>query len=249
VAVRVAHRLGTDLILSTNTTDGASEGKRAAADGHALETDGELAVASFDDQGLRSISVIGGTFAEADGHKVETVATVEGLLLGFDDVEKALVVQAEGDMPEGDVLRGEVVTVRHRERCSAYTIQSVENRGGDEYTVRLEGWPHLAIGYLRVTDTEADRAWVEPPPVLQGKVDHLNVFKVEGDRSLTFLEPLGGRVSDEIRDEWGCGIRSRNALELAHAGLVSPGGDVAISALHPGVDRFRIVGSGYWTRS
>ena len=247
-AVRVVHRRGTDLILSTNTTDEASERRRVQSDGHAVETDGELAVASFDGDGLRSLSVIGGTFAEADGQKVEAVDTVEGLLVGFDDVEKSLIVQSDSGIPEGDALSGEVVTVRHRARVSAYTVRNVESQDGGRYTIRLEGGPHLAIGYLRVTGTEAGRIWVEPPPVLQGKVDHLNVFRVENDRSLTFLEPLGGRSSDEICDEWGCGIRSRNALELSEAGRVSPGGDVAISALHPGVDRIRIVGSGHWAR-
>ena len=123
--------------------------------------------------------------------------------------------------------------------------------------LHLDGWPHLAIGYLLVTGVEADRVWVEPPPVLQGKVDHVNLFKVEADRSLRFLQPSDERTNpgifwmwggeqgaDGILDEWGTLIRSRHYLTLEEAGQVSAGEEVAFSLLHPGVDRFRIMGSG-----
>ncbi len=258
VGLKVVHRRGTDLILSGNATDGRSEALQIEADGHVLQTDGELAVASFDGEGLRSVSVIGGTFAEADGQRVEATPTIEGTLVGFDDVEKSLTVKPEGALPGGDALAGEVVTIRHRERTSAYTIRSVEEMEDGTVKLYLDGWPHLATGYLLVTGVEEDRVWVEPPPVLQGKVDHLNLFKVEEDRSLSFLQPSEERTAhgcfwlwggehgaEGILDEWGTLIRSRNYLTVEEAEQVSAGGEVAFSLLHPGVDRFRIVGSGY----
>ena len=258
VGLKVVHRRGTDLILSGNAADGRSEVLQVETAGHVLQTDGELAAASFDGEGLRSVSVIGGTFAQADGQRVEAAPTVEGTLVGFDDVEKSLTVKPDGELPGGDALAGEVVTIRHRERTSAYTIRSVEEVGDGTVKLHLDGWPHLAIGYLLVTGVESDRVWVEPPPVLQGKVENVNLFKVEADRSLRFLQPSGERTNpgifwmwsgergaDGILDEWGTLIRSRHYLTLEEAEQVSAGEEVAFSLLHPGVDRFGIMGSGH----
>ena len=245
VGMMVTHRRGTDLVLNA----GGPGVRQIEAGGHILRTDGELAVASFDGKGTRSVSVIGRTFAEADGQRADARPVLEGLLVGFDDVGKTLTVKPDGALPEGDALEGAVVTVRHRERAAAYTVQSVRQMDDGTAVLCLDGYPHLAIGYLRVTGVDDGRVWVEPPPVLQGKVDHLNVFRVEDDRSLAFLQPLGERGNDDILDEWGTRIRTRHYLTLRDAGRVTAGGEVAISPLHPGVDRFRIFGSGRWDRS
>ena len=244
VGMMVTHRRGTDLILSA----GGPGVRQIEAGGHTLRTDGDLAVTSFDEKGVRSVCVIGGAFAEADGQRADARPTSEGLLVGFDDVEKTLTVKPDDALPEGDALKGAVVTVRHCERATAYTVQSVQQMGDGTAKLRLDGYPHLAIGYLRVTGTEDGRVWVEPPPVLQGKVDHLSVFRVADDRSLVFLQPLGERGSDDILDEWGTRIRARHYLGLKDAGGMTTGGEVALSPLRPGIDRFRIFGCGHWRR-
>ena len=245
MGMAVTHRCGTDVILSAKADGVVREVER---DGYVLRSDGELVTARFDADGLASLSIIGGTFAEADGRRVKAAPTVEGMLAGFDDVGKTLSVRSEGGFALGDALKGEVVTVRHRERTSAYTIRSVEKRPDGTYDLHLDGWPHLAIGYLRVVGVAHDRVWVEPPPVLQGKTSHQNLFLVADDRSLAFLQPLEGRGADDILDERGTRMRSRHYFELEDTSGIAEGGEIAISPLRPGVDRVRIFGVGHWAR-
>ena len=242
--VQVTHNRGMDLILSN--TSGAP--CKISHNGLALHSDGELAFASFDAHGLRALALVGGTAAEADGHKIEPFPTLDGLLTGFDDVEKSLTIQPEADIADPGALFRKTITIRHRERASAYTILSAERNPDGACTLHLDGFPHLAVGYLLVTAVESDRAWVEPPPVIQGKENNLNIFKAGPDRSLTFLQPLDNLVSEDILDERGTRIRTRHALLLDDAEHLSAGNEIAFSALHPGVDRFRIVGSGHWQR-
>ncbi|MDA0746962.1 MAG: heparinase II/III family protein, partial [bacterium] len=243
-AVQVTHNHGTDLILSNPSGSPCT----LSHNGLELHTDGELAFASFDPQGLRSLALIGGTTAESRGHKVESTPTLEGLLTGFDDVQKTLTVQTDQETSDPNHLAGKTITINHRERASAYTIRSAQKNPDGTYTLHLDGFPHLAIGYLLVTAVENDRVWVEPPPVIQGKDNNLNLFKVELDKTLTHLQSLGDRTTDDILDEWGCRIRTRNGFVLETPEHLSSGNEIALSLLHPGVDRIRIVGSGHWQR-
>jgi hypothetical protein len=248
VALSVSHRAGTDLILSADGISGLPQVQHAEQDGMLLESDGELAVAGFDGGGLRHLSVIGGTYTKAGGRRIEATPTVEGALVAFDDVAKSVTIRPDGDAVQIDTLPGEALTIRHRERASAYTIESAEHLTDGTLQINLEGWPHLAIGYLLVKEVETDRVWVEPPPVLQGKVSHLNLYRVGPDRGLALLEPLGDVGGDEILDEWGTSIRRRHYLKLARTDQLTPGDEIAYSPLHPGVDRIRIVGSAHWRR-
>lgn len=242
--ILVTHNGSTDLILSNSS--GAP--REIAGNGRRLRSDGELAFASFDADGLRALALIGGTFAGADGRRIESFPTVEGLLTGFDDVGKTLTIRPDADIACPDALLGKTVTIRHRERASAYTIASVRRNSDDGFVLHLDGFPHLATGYLLVTAVEDGRAWVEPPPVIQGKENNLNVFKAGSDRSLAFLQRLDGLVSEDIVDERDTRIRTRHGLKLDHGQDVSAGDEIALSALHPGVDRFRIFGWGHWQR-
>ncbi len=241
---QVTHSRGTDLVLS-NPSGAPCE---ISNDGGELHSDGELAYASFDAHGLRMLAIIGGTFAEAGGRRLQPLPTIEGLLTGFDDVEKTLTIQPEAEIADPNALPEKTITIRHRKRASAYTIRSAERSPDGACTLRLDGYPHLAVGYLLVTAVEKDRAWVEPPPVIQGKEDNLNIYKAGRDRRLVFIQPLNDRVSEDILDERGTRIRTRYALRLDAAEHLSAGDEIAFSALHPGVDRFRIFGSGHWQR-
>lgn len=245
VGMVATHRRGMDLVLFAQANGQVC---RIETGGYALSTDGELAVASFDAQGLRALSVVGGQFAECAGQRVNARPTATGILADFDDQVKCLTVISEAVIPEGKILNGQVVTIRHRERTSAFTIQSAEKTGDNMYRLHLDGWPHLATGYLRAVDVEPDRVWVEPPPVLQGKTSHLNVFRVDNDRHLTFLQPLSTRGSDDILCERGMRIRTRFYFAIDDTSQIAPGSDIALSPMHPGVDHFRIFGSGQWRR-
>ena len=242
--LQVTHHRGTDLILS-NTSGAPGE---ISHSGRELRSDGELAFASFDAKGLRTLALVGGTFAESGGRRVEPGLTLEGILTGFDDVGKSLTIQPDAAIADPGEISEKTITFRHRERASAYTIQSCVRDPEGTYTLQLAGFPHLAVGYLLVTAVENDLAWVEPPPVIQGKEDNLNIFKVRPDRSLAYLQPLDDPVPADILDERGTRIRTRFALRLHAAQHLCAGDEVAFSALHPGVDRFRIFGSGQWHR-
>ena len=84
--------------------------------------------------------------------------------------------------------------------------------------------------------------------MIQGKENNLNVFKTVSDRSLAFLQRLDGLVSEDIVDERDTRIRTRHGLKLHDGQDLSAGDEIALSALHPGVDRFRIFGWGHWQR-
>ena len=242
--LQVTHNRGTDLILSNPS--GAP--CKISGNGRALRSDGELTIASFDAEGLRTLALVGGTFAESGGRRVESGLTLEGMLTGFDDVGKSLTIRPDSAIADPNVFANNTITIRHRARASAYTIQSCVRNPDGTYTLRLTGFPHLAVGYLLVTAVETDRAWVEPPPVIQGREDNLNVYKVRPGRNLAFLQPLNDPVAADILDEHGTRISTRFALRLEAAHLLSAGDEIAFSALHPGVDRFRIFGSGHWQR-
>ena len=152
----MTHSRGTDLILSNSS----GEPCEIAGNGRRLRSDGELAFASFDADGLRTLALIGGTFAGADGRRIEPFPTVEGLLTEFDDVGKTLVIRPDVDVSCPDAFLGKTVTIRHRERASAYTIASVKGNSDDGFVLHLDGFPHLATGYLLVTAVENGCAWV-----------------------------------------------------------------------------------------
>ena len=242
--MQVTHKHGVDLILS-NTSSHTCEMDNGD---FSLRSDGELAFASFDADGLRSLSLIGGTRAEANGHEITHPLALEGLLIGFDDLEKTLEIRPDHVVSDLDFLSGKTVTICHRERGSAYTIRSAENNPDGTCTLTLEGYPHLAIGYLLVTAVEKDCVWVEPPPVIQGKETNLNLFRVDQNRSLFYLQPFTTVTSDDILDEKGSRLRTRHALTLNNPEDLSADTEIALSPLHPGVDRFQIIQSSCWTR-
>jgi hypothetical protein len=244
VAVQVTHKHGVDLILSNSSSDTCEIDNVDFS----LQTDGELAFASFDADGLRSLSLVGGTHAKASGHEITHPPALEGLLTGFDDVEKTLEIRPDQVVSNLELLSGKTVTIRHRERGSAYTIRSAENNPDGTCTLALEGYPHLAIGYLLITAVEKDCVWVEPPPVIQGKETNLNLFRVEQNRSLFYLQPFATVTSDDILDEKGSRLRTRNALTLDNTEDLSADTEIALSPLHPGVDRFQVIQSSCWTR-
>jgi len=244
VALRVTHKEGIDLIIS-NTSGETCE---IAHEGHDLRSDGELAFASFDTDGLRSLSLIGGTSAETSERTIKQSPAIEGLLVNFDDVGKTLKIRPNTEITDPGNLGGKTITIRHRERSSAYTICSAANNPDSTCTLTLEGYPHLAIGYLLVTAVEDNRVWVEPPPVIQGKSTNLNLFKLESDRRLSYLQQLAGVDSDDILDERGSRLRTRNAITLDNTESLSPDDQIAISMLHPGIDRIQIIQSTSWKR-
>lgn len=244
VALKITHDRGVDLVISNPE----QEFNRVSDGNLNLQTDGETAHASYDDQGLRSLSVVGGTIARSGDHSVVLPASIKGQLTDYDDVKKSLLIRPDAVVSDPESLGGQTVTVRHRERGSAYTISSAQNNTDGTCTLTLEGFPHLAIGYLLVTGVEAERIWVEPPPVIQGKETNLNIFKVEPSRNLSYLQQFSAVTTDDILDERGCRIRTKHALTMDDTGSLAPGDEIALSPLHPGVDRVQIIQSSSWTR-
>ncbi|MSS73978.1 MAG: hypothetical protein EXS64_21205 [Candidatus Latescibacteria bacterium] len=244
VALKVVLPDRTDYLLSACQGDPPVE-VRVEDEGHVITTDGELALASFGPQGLRSLTVIAGTHLTADGESVLAPPSRTGRLLDFDDIEKTLVIESEDPIPIGDRLRGEVIQILHREERSSFTIETVRDAGEKRFEVALSESPHLVMNVLRVVGVEEDGVWVEPPPVLPPKPNDLVIYKVLRDGSLSYLAHWRGASSEDVNDEWGCRIRIRHRIVLKGVEPLAGGEEIALSFLDAGRDRFLLTGSGY----
>ncbi|MCD6360525.1 MAG: heparinase II/III family protein [Armatimonadetes bacterium] len=238
VAVKVVTDTGADYLVSAMNDDPVS-----LRDGDMpIETAARFCAGSFDDGGVRWLSLTAGTGASfgdarltADG-PVRFAGGVEQMLPD----EFALIVRSDPPLPAGDSLAGRTLVVQHSRGRSSFTIDSVGAPERGLQRIELAGMPKLMANVLRVCDVEQGRLVVEPPPVLPRSPLDWHVYRL-GDGPPVYLSPLQRRSSIVITDERGWRLHALPALNLADTGGVQVGDDVGLSRILPGRDSFEVL--------
>jgi len=149
-------------------------------------------------------------------------------------------------VPTGDTLNGRVTFISHHEGQSSLTIKSIEKLDGRRYLIRLDGTPHLIKNSLLVKSVQSDSLVVEPPPVLAGhKQANFSVYRKAGDGKVHLLGPLLRISQSSVLDEWGTYMRTHSTVHVAGADALKPDGEIALSLLCTGEDRFIIPNVGF----
>ncbi len=243
LAVETVH--GTDYLITYGGPGQPSE-VHITDSGHAISTDGDVAVVSYPTSGGARLLVAGGKYVKADGFSLtlEGPAELSGRLLDFNDAEDTLTVASSDAIPEGEVLAGLPVIVRHAEDRSTFTIASVEALDEGKYLMRLDDQPHLVNNWLLVSQVDQSGVLIEPPPVLDSKKSAYKVYAGEPGK-LRMLGPLRGFSSRHIYSESGVLMHSFTSLLTDDYTGVEPGQEIAITRLEKGKDTVSITNFAY----